>query len=324
MNEIFNTLSMTVIQLTLLLGLSPLVNTLLKKWKARAQGRQGPPWLQGYYDLRKYFCKETVVSEQTSWLFLVTPWVVFASVCSAGLLIPTVIGKIALSTMGGLIVFIYLLGLGRFFIVSAAMEPGSGFCGMAGSREIMLSTLVEPVLLLSLFVVTLLTGTTDLFNAQGILSSLGIHLYTPAYTLALIALFIAALAEMGRVPFDNPETHYELTMIHEGMLLEYSGQSLGLMFWAGWSKQLIMLSLLANLLFPWGLAPDVSWHALPWALIIYGLKLLAVCLIVVLVETTVAKMRLFRVKDVLGASFIVSIIALIFAAQQVGTNGGPP
>lgn len=324
MNETLNTIFITLIQLLLIMGLSPLINMLLKKWKANAQGRQGPPVLQGYYDLLKYFRKETVVSNQTSWLFLFAPLMVFASTCGASLLIPTIIGKTELSPIGGLIVFVYLLGLGRFFLVSAAMEPGSGFCGMASSREMMLSTLVEPVMLLSLFVFTLLAGTTDLFNAQWILSNLGLHVYTPAYTLALVALFIAALAETGRIPFDNPETHYELTMIHEGMLLDYSGQPLGLMLWAAWSKQLAIFSLLANLLFPWGLAMQVSWDALLPALILYVAKLLAICLLVVFVETTVAKMRLFRVKDILGTSFIISIIALIFAAQQIGARGGQP
>lgn len=324
MSETANAILAALIQVLLILGLSPLINTLLKKWKANLQGRQGPPWLQGYYDLLKYFRKETVVSEQASWLFLLTPLVVFATVCAASLLIPTLIGNTAHAPMGGLIVFVYLLGLGRFFMVCAAMEPGGGFCGMAGSREIMLSTLVEPVMLLSLLVVVALAGTTDLYSAQQALSGMGIQLYTPAYTLAVTALFIAAMAEMGRVPFDNPETHYELTMIHEGMLLDYSGQPLGLMLWAAWSKQLIILSLLANLLFPWGLALQLSWGALVPAFLWYAAKLLAVCLLVVLVETGVAKMRLFRVKDILGAAFIIAIIALVFAAQQVGAQGGRP
>lgn len=324
MSTLVSHLLFTLLQLGLLLGLSPLMNSLLKKGKARLQGRQGPPLLQGYYDLLKYFRKETVVSEQASWLFLLTPLIVFASVCSAGMLIPLMTAQSPLPGMGGLIVFVYLLGLGRFLMVSAAMEPGGGFCGMASSREMMLSTLVEPVMLLALFVVVLMAGTTDLYSAQKYLSTLGFHLYSPAYLLAMAALFIAALAEMGRVPFDNPETHYELTMIHEGMLLDYSGQPLGLLFWAGWIKQLVMLSLLANLLCPWGLALPASPPALATAMIIYLVKLLGVSLCVIVTETTIAKMRLFRVKDALGASFIISIIALIFAAQQMGAPGGTP
>jgi len=324
MSESVNIILITLLQVSLILGLSPLINSLLKKWKANLQGRQGPPILQGYYDLLKYFRKETVISEQASWLFLLTPLVVFASGCAASLLIPTMTTNSALSSLGGLIVFVYLLGLGRFMMVSAAMEPGSGFCGMASSREMMLATLIEPVMLLALFVVILLAGSTDLYSAQKNLSELGLQLYSPAYILALVALFIASIAEMGRVPFDNPETHYELTMIHEGMLLDYSGQPLGLMFWSAWSKQLIILSLLANLLFPWGLAMQHSPVALLFALPLYLIKLLIVCLAVVLVETVVAKMRLFRVKDILGASFIISIIALIFAAQTLGGKGGIP
>lgn len=324
MSDALNVILITLVQLALILGLSPLINMLLKKWKAKFQGRQGPPLLQGYYDLLKYFRKETVVSEQASWLFLLTPLIVFGAGCAASLLIPTITSNPMLSSMGGVIVFVYLLGLGRFMTVSAAMEPGSGFCGMASSREMMLATLIEPVMLLALFVVILLAGSTNLYSAQRNLSQLGFHLYSPAYILAMVALFIASIAEMGRLPFDNPETHYELTMIHEGMLLDYSGQPLGLMFWSAWNKQLIILSLLANLLFPWGLALQHSPVALVLALLIYGVKLLVVCAAVVVVETVVAKMRLFRVKDILGASFIISIIALIFAAQTLGGKGGTP
>jgi formate hydrogenlyase subunit 4 len=145
------------------------------------------------------------------------------------------------------------------------------------------------------------------------LGNRGIGVYTPAYVLAIVALFVTVLAETGRVPFDNPETHYELTMIHEGMLLDYSGKPLGLLLWAAWTKQLLMLTLVANCIIPWGLA--TNWVALPLAALIYLGKLLLVCFCVVLVETTVAKMRLFRVKDSLGASFIIALIALVFASQ---------
>jgi formate hydrogenlyase subunit 4 len=307
-------------QVVLVLLMAPLVNMLLKKWKANMQGRQGPPLLQGYYDLLKFFRKETVVSEQTSWLFLTAPLVVFATVSAACLLIPTVFGQSAFPSMGDMILFIFLLGLGRFFLVSAAMETGGGFCGMASSREMMFSTLIEPVMLLSLLVIALLSGSTNLFNMHNNLLSMGPLLYTPAYALALIALFIVSMAELGRVPFDNPETHYELTMIHEGMLLDYSGQPLGLMLWSAWSKQLLLLSLLANLLFPWGLVNPADTTVLPLAVGLYLLKLLVVCALVVLTETTIAKMRLFRVKDALGAAFIMATIALVFAAQQMHVN----
>jgi len=308
------------LQLALMLGLSPLINTLLKKWKANFQGRQGPPLLQGYYDLLKYFRKETVVSVQTSWLFLATPIIVFACTVSACLLLPSVLIINPVPVIGGIIVLVYLLGLARFFAISAAMEPGGSFCGMASSRETMFSCLIEPVLLMTLFVISLIGQNTNLYGIQTTLASMGFGVYTPAYLLAVVALFVTVLAETGRVPFDNPETHYELTMIHEGMLLDYSGKPLGLLFWSAWTKQLLMLTLVANCLIPWGLS--TTWEQLPLALLIYLGKLLLVCFCVVLVETTVAKMRLFRVKDSLGAAFIIALIALIFASQHHTGMGG--
>lgn len=306
------TMLLGCLQIGVMLLLSPLVNMSMKKLKAFLQGRQGPPWLQGYYDLLKYLHKETVVSNQTSWLFRWTPYIVLAVVCTASLAVPTFILQPGFRFIGGIILLVYLFGLGRFFMVSAAMEPGSGFCGMASSREMMLSCLVEPVLLLALFVVALLTGTTNLFDMVAQLNNPAHPWLTPSYLLAVMALFIAGLAEMGRVPFDNPETHYELTMIHEGMLLEYSGKLLGTMLWASWTKQLLVLSLIANLVFPW------TTSNMGLALLVYLLKILALSIMIVLIETTIAKMRLFRVKDALGAAFILALIALISTTQAIG------
>ncbi|MBI2996496.1 MAG: NADH-quinone oxidoreductase subunit H [Candidatus Melainabacteria bacterium] len=300
-----------LVHIGLLLILSPFINVYIKKIKAIIQGRVGPPLLQGYYDLAKYFHKETVVSKQTSWLFLATPLIVFSTTITAGLLIPTISSKEFMISLGGIILFIYLFGLGRFFMTSAALEPGSSFCSMASSRELMFATLIEPVILLPLFIFVCIYGTNSIFEIVNQLSNKGIALYTPPYILSLIAIFIASMAEMCRVPFDNPETHYELTMIHEGMLLEYSGKQLGIMFLSSWLKQLIIISLIANLLFPWYTTPGFTFVSLFIAAVIYLLKVLAVSTIIAFVETTVAKVRLFRVRDILIAAFIMSIIALV-------------
>ncbi len=317
MNNFMLNSSFFAIQLGLVLGLSPLINQGMKKMKAVLQGRQGPPWLQGYYDLLKYFHKETVISNQASWLFRGTPYVLLGVIATTSLIVPTFITNSPFQSLGGIILLVYLFALGRFFMTSAAMEPGSGFCGMASSREMMLSSLIEPVLLLSLFVVALLSGTTNLFEMVSHVTASHHIWLSPAYLLAIIALFIVGIAEMGRVPFDNPETHYELTMIHEGLLLEYSGKLLGTVLWASWAKQFLILSLLANLLFPW------SSENMLIALCAYLAKILAVCIIVVVIETVVAKMRLFRVKDVLGAAFILALIALISTTQEIGRNFHP-
>lgn len=307
-----------VLQLGVALLLAPLVNMTLKKFKAFLQGRQGPPWLQGYYDLLKYFRKETVVSKETSWLFLATPIVVFVSICTASLIVPTFLLDSPLQLLGGLILLIYLLALGRFFTASAAMEPGSGFCGMASSREMMLASLIEPVMLLALFVIAILAGSTNLFSMMQTLTSGASIWLSPAYLIALVALLTASVAEMGRVPFDNPETHYELTMIHEGMLLEYSGKPLGLMLWSAWVKQLLILSLCANLILPWGLYGWGSAEHIALGFFFYLMKLLLLCGVIALVETVIAKVRLFRVKDILGAAFVLGMIALILVAYPGG------
>lgn len=309
-------LTLLLIHLGFLLLLSPFINIYIKKIKAMLQGRIGPPILQGYYDLAKYFHKETVVSNQTSWLFSITPFIVFSTTITAGLLIPTFSSKEFIVPLGGVILFIYLFGLGRFFMTSSALEPGSSFCGMASSREVMFATLIEPVILLPLFIFVCIYGTNNIFEIINQLSDKGIALYTPTYVLSLIAIFIASLAEMCRVPFDNPETHYELTMIHEGMLLEYSGKKLGIMFLSSWLKQLIIISLIANLLFPWYTTPDFTFAAISLSGIIYLLKILVVSTLIAFIETTVAKVRLFRVRDILMASFIMSIIALVISVYK--------
>ena len=303
-------ISLAIIQILAVLLLSPFINTLIKKLKALLQGRKGPPLLQGYYDLIKYFHKESVISKHASWIFIATPYVSFATTLTASLLIPTFFNISAFNLLGGIIFLTYIFGLGRFFIAIASMEPGSGFCGMASSREMMLSLLIEPVMLLTLFVFALMSGSTNLPNIINYFSIHSNYLIYPSYLLAIFVLFVAGLAEMGRVPFDNPETHYELTMIHEGLLLEYSGKELGLMFWSSWTKQLLILSLLANLIFPWHIDSFV------FRLLFFLLKIIFLCILVTLTETVFAKVRLFRVKDILITSFVTAIIALVLLVKQ--------
>lgn len=311
-----------VLQLLVTLLLAPFINTLLKKMNACFQGRKGPPLLQGYYDLLKYFHKETVLSDQTTWLFSISPYLIFTVMCVVALIIPTFMAMPHIQVIGGIVVVVYMFGLARFFMVSSALETGGGFCGMASGREMMLSCLVEPAMLLSLFVIAIIAGSTNMEVMFSHLST-GEQLFshTPSYMLALLALLLTSLAEMARVPFDNPETHYELTMIHEGMLLEYSGQPLGMMLWGGWIKQLLILSILANFVFPFGIISFTTFEALGIGLFIYLLKLLVVCVLVALIETIIAKMRLFKVKDYLGAAFALALLALTLSIHKTLTGG---
>lgn len=318
MNEGLKNIIVISLHIGGLLFLSPFVYALIKKIKASLQGRGGVPLSQGYYDLIKYFHKETVISNQTSWIFLVTPIIVFSSILSAGLFVPTFSNIDSLNVLGGIIVFIYLLGLSRFFISLAAMEPGSSFCGMASSRETMLSVLIEPVMFLSLIVLSLLANSTEISTIIDSIAKHNLTLPSTGYVLAIVALFIISIAEIGRIPFDNQETHYELTMIHEGLLLEYSGKLLGLMVWSGWVKQLIIISLISNLIIPWGVTDEFSVKSLLVAMVFYFLKILLFSIFIALIETVIAKVRLFRVKDILITSFVISVIALILIIQDSG------
>lgn len=301
-----------LVQTLLLAGLAPGINTLIKKFEALFQGRQGPPLWQGYANLRKFFMKETVLSLQASWIFRLTPAIVFSTSLLAGLLVPTFSQTAPLSALGGIVALAYLLGLARFFMVSAAMEPGGSFSCMAASRETLLATVIEPVFLLGLFVLALMARTTDLSGIVSWLASHQASLLSPAHLLVIGVLLTAGIAEMGRIPFDNPATHYELTMIHEGMLLDYSGPLLGMMFWASWIKQVMILSLLASMALPFGLALDLSSAAdvLP-ALAVYLGKLTGLCFVVAVVETLVVKVRLFRIKEILGGAFVMALICVV-------------
>ena len=315
------TIILTSLHIVVVLLLAPFINTFIKKVKAIFQGRIGPPILQGYYDLIKYFHKETVVSNQTSWLFLATPFVVFSTTLVASILIPTFTTSYLPNLFGGVILLIYLFGLGRFFMAASAMEPNSGFCSMGSSREMMLSVLIEPVMMLSLFIFVLTTGSNNISDIVNQLSTKGIGLFTPIYLLTILALFTASLAEMCRIPFDNPETHYELTMIHEGMLLEYSGKHLGLMILSSSLKQLLIISLIANLIFPWYMSSEFSLSSILFAILIYITKVLLLSIVIAFIETAISKVRLFKVREILMASFVMSIIALVIAVQKESRFG---
>jgi formate hydrogenlyase subunit 4 len=294
---------------------APFLNTLMKKIKAMLQNRQGPRLLQGYYDLRKWFKKEAIIPDTATALFTVSPPLVFASILTSSMLLPTFLPIASLQPMGGVILLVGLLGLSRFMMAAAAMESPGGFCGMGSSRELMLGALVEPVMLLSLFVFAMFCESSNFYGIFHKMSH-GISV-TPAMLVALLSLYISVVAEMGRVPFDNPETHYELTMIHEGMMLEYSGSLLALLHWASWIKQMVLLSLIAFLLPPYHLPNDLSASGVAFSFLYYGGKLLILCIFTAVVETVVAKIRVFRNKDILGGALVLALLALILAAQDL-------
>jgi formate hydrogenlyase subunit 4 len=300
-----------VFQVILLLLLGPLLSGCIKNWKARLQNRRGPRVWQPFLDLVKFFRKEMVISEHASWIFSLTPYVVFVSVLLAGLMVPTVMANPPLSLFGGALAVVYVFALGRFFLALGGLDPGSAFGGMGSSREMTIAAMAEPAMMLSIFTVAITVGSTNL--GRMVLAGQGASwsLFNPAHLLAFAALFIVLLAETGRIPVDNPATHLELTMIHEAMVLEYSGRYLALIEWGAAVKQLVLMSILVNVFFPIGVAADWSAASLAFGVGFYVLKLLVLAGAVVLVETTNAKLRLFRVPDLLSAAFVLATLGLL-------------
>ena len=217
----------------------------------------------------------------------------------------------ASASWGDVIVVVYLLAMMRFFMALAALDAGSAFGGMASSREMMVASIVEPSILLSIFAMSLITGTTDLGSMASILATNGADMIRPALFLAAASFFISSLAENARVPVDNPSTHLELTMIHEGMLLEYSGRDLALMETASMAKLLIFFCLLANVFFPWGIATDLTPLALLVGLLVIVAKVIVLAIIIGVVESATAKLRLFRLPNLLTASFTLALLGVM-------------
>jgi formate hydrogenlyase subunit 4 len=300
-----------VAQLVLLLMLAPLVSGLIKTLKARLQMRRGPGLLQPYSDIYKLLRKGMVIPNTASWLFSATPYVVFLATLLAGLMAPMVAADTPIGLFGGVLAVVYLLGLGRFFVALSGLDAGSPFGGLGSSREMTVSALAEPTLMLAVFTVAIGAGSTSLAEIARVAINQQWRFLAPSQVLAFAALFLVLIAETGRIPVDNPATHLELTMIHEAMILEYSGPYLALIEWAASIKQLVLMTLMVNVFWPFGLStawsPSGVWAGLGWL----ALKLLILSCTVVLVETANAKMRLFRVPELMAVAFTLGALALI-------------
>jgi formate hydrogenlyase subunit 4 len=312
-NQLLQAIGLVIVQIVMLLALSPFIIGLIRKVKARLQCRRGAGVLQPYADLAKLFKKQPVVSSTTSWIFTATPYIVFASTLVAGLLVPIFVSRNPFNFAGNVIALVYLLALGTFFLILAGLDAGSTFGGMGSSREAIVATLAEPAMMLSIFAIALTAGSTNLSTIVHKTALMeGIITAPPPHLMALVAFFVVALAETGRVPVDNPATHLELTMIHEAMLLEYSGRYLALLEWAAGIKLLVFLSVIANVFAPWGIATSVTPASVAVGMVVYFVKVSALALVIGVIESMFAKLRLFRVPELLGAAFILSLLALVF------------
>ncbi|TAJ10688.1 MAG: formate hydrogenlyase [Nitrospirae bacterium] len=306
-------MTLVLLQTLILLAVAPFIVGLIRKVKARLQCRRGASPFQPYADLAKLFRKEPVVSTATSWIFTATPYILFASTLAAGLLVPIFASQMPLSFAGNIIALVYLLALGTFFLILAGLDAGSAFGGMGSSREAIVASLTEPAMIVSIFAIALTAGSTNLSTIvhktallEGIVTDPAPHL------MALAALFIVTLAETGRVPVDNPATHLELTMIHEAMVLEYSGRYLALLEWAAGIKLLVLLTLIANVFAPWGIATSPTPAAIGIGLAVYLVKVSGLAVLIGVIESMFAKLRLFRVPELLGVAFILALLGLVF------------
>jgi formate hydrogenlyase subunit 4 len=297
-------------QMLLVLALAPALTGVTRKMKARLQRRIGPPILQPYRDLRRLFGKDVVLADNSSWLFRVAPYLIFAATWVAAALVPTFQTGLLFSWAGDLIAIVALLGAARFVQAVAALDTGTSFGGIGASREVMIASLAEPAMIMVVFTVALVAGSTQLSTIAAFMADMGGLRVSLA--MALVALVIVALAENARIPVDNPSTHLEVTMVHEAMVLEYSGRHLAMIELAASLKLLLYISIIACIFFPFGLITDGAGppaHAI--SLAFYLLKVIIASLLLATLETVIAKMRVFRVPNLLGIALMLGLLGTL-------------
>ena len=306
-------------QMLLVLLLAPLLTGFVRKVKARLLRSRGPSVLQPYRDMLRLMRKEAVIAENASWLFRVAPYLIFATTWVAAALVPTFATGLLFSWTADLIAIVALLGSARFFLALAGMDVGTSFGGIGSSREVMIASLAEPAMLLIIFTLALVAGATQLSTIVAVMASPEVGLRV-SLGMAMIALVMVAIAENARIPVDNPATHLELTMVHEAMVLEYSGRHLAMIEFSASLKLLLYVSLIACLVTPWTLAPA---GAGPLAYItgaaVYAGKLAVGGILLAVFETATAKMRVFRVPQFLGAALMLGLLAtlLLFVSRSL-------
>ena len=299
-----------IFQALLLLLLAPLAAGFVSTCKARLQNRRGAGVLQPWRNLRKLFCKEVVMASHASWIFRTAPYVVFTATVMAASVVPALLVDTPLSLTADVIALVALLALARFFLALAGMEIGTPFGGMGASREMTFSALAEPAMLMSIFVLSLSAHSTNLTTMinHTIHTPFALH---PSLAFAMAAMLMIALAENGRIPIDNPGTHLELTMIHEAMILEYSGRHLALMEWASMVKLLLFATLIIDLFMPWGITIHADPTGVAIAFGLWVVKVVGLLLALALVETGMAKLRLFEVPEYLSGAFVIAFLGLL-------------
>ncbi len=303
------TVILGLLQLFLYALMAPLLVGWIHRVKAVLQNRRGASVFQPYRDLYKLFGKEALMAHTASPLFRAAPYIVFAATWLAAAAVPLFATNLATAAIADVIAVAGLLALARFFLALAGMDVGTAFGGMGASREMLVSALAEPAMLIAVFALVMTVHTTNL--ASLIDNQLAATVLRPSYLFALAALILVGIAETGRIPVDNPSTHLELTMIHEAMILEYSGRHLALMEWAAQLKLLLYGALLVNIFFPWGIAQQTTLAALGMGLIAVVAKLALLGVLLAVAETVLAKMRLFRAPAFLNLALLLGLLGML-------------
>lgn len=307
-----------VLHVALMLAAAPLLVGLIRRVKSRLMGRAGPRLLQPWRDLRRLLRKQPVVAETASWVFTSAPLVSFAATVAAVALVPSFALGMTTAPLADLLAIAGLLGLSRAALALAGMDVGTAFGGIGASREMTFAAFAEPALLLVVFTLSLMAGTTNLDLIAGLLreGALGLRV---SLGLILIGILIIAIAENGRIPVDNPATHLELTMVHEAMVLEYSGRHLALIEWGAALRLLLWMTLIGTIFAPFGMGdaagfpPGWLTGALAWAA-----KVGVLALALAGFESSIAKMRVFRVPEFLGIALLLGLLAVIFLFVSQG------
>ena len=309
---------LVILQAALFVAAAPLFASWIKRVKARLQNRRPPGLLQPYRDLRKLFAKQVVLAETASPIFRIAPYVIFGTSVMAGSVVPLVITGLPMAVVADVIVLVGLLALGRFFMALAGMDVGTTFGGMGASREMMVASLAEPAMLMVVFTLAMVAASTNLSTVIEHMLTASITL-RPSLLFAFLALLMVGVAETGRIPIDNPTTHLELTMIHEAMILEYSGRHLALIEWASMIKLMLYGVLVADLFVPWGIARSIDAMALAEAAGWLALKLATLGILLGCTEMAIAKMRLFRVPTFLAVAFTIALVGMLsFVILETG------
>ncbi len=303
--------ALIILQVLAYIVLSPFISGLITAVKNNIRMRKGQSVLQPYYTMAKLFAKGEVVSDTASWIFRAAPCIVLISSLTAAMLVPVFPVSTPARLMGDFLALMFVFALGRFFLALAALDAGSSFGGMGSSREMFISSLVEPALCLVIFAVSLLSGST------GFAPFSGTHPVSLAALAAGIALFMVVIAETSRVPVDNQETHLELTMVHEAMTLEYSGRQLAFIELAAHIKQMVWFLIIAGIVFPIAAPGGAGGDQIFLWGVWYAARIGIIALVTAIVEVSVAKMRLFRVADFLGFAFVLGVIAAVCAILGV-------